>query len=185
MATQIMNNGASLKIVTNGAARNISKQQIRETSIVNTNIIKLDLGLGTLKDVFIPFADVTNPVAATPDALMDAINTMLLGVNSGLATEQQQSQEIAELLNIKNSLTGINDKVQTLNDKFLQDPLLVDETAPGVIYRGFATPGSPTANPVWAIQKVINNNGIISHQWAAGNKNFDKVWNNRATLNFA
>ena len=185
MATEIINNGASLKIVTNGAARNISKQQIRETSIVNNNIVKLDLGLGTFKDVFIPFPEVTAPVAATPEALMDAINAMLLGVNSGLATEQQQNQGISELLNIKSSLAGINDKMQTLNDKLLQDALLVDETVPGAIFRGFATPGSPTPNAVWAIQKVTNNNGIISHQWAGGNKNFDKVWDDRVNLVYA
>lgn len=184
MATEIFNNGASLKIVSNGAPRNISKAQIREISLVNNNILKLDLGLGNLKDIFIPFSEVTTPAAETPAALMDAVNAMLIGGMSGIATEQKQSEGLTELQSIKNSLTGINDKMQTLNDKLLQDPLLVDETVPGAIFRGFAAAGTNADAAAWAIQKVTNNNGIISHQWADGNKNFDKVWANRATLTY-
>jgi len=179
MPTQIINNGASLKIVTGGVPRNISKQQIREISIVNTNIIKLDLGMGALKDIFIPYAEVDNPSTETPAALADAINAMLASTsNAGLATEQKQDAGNTELQNIKNVMTAINNKV-------FEEPFLTDEvTIPGAVIKGFAPAGSDPSAAVWAIQKLTSENGITSNKWADGNKNFDNVWNDRATLTY-
>jgi len=51
-----------------------------------------------------------------------------------------------------------------------------------LVYNGFATLNAPLNEPVWAIQKVTNTKGVLTYQWAGGNKNFDKVWDNRRTL---
>ena len=59
---------------------------------------------------------------------------------------------------------------------------MVDETNPNLVYNGFANPGANVQEPVWAIQKVTNTKGVLTYQWAAGNKNFDKIWNNRKDL---
>jgi len=170
--TQIINNGASLKIISADGTRNILKQEITEVSIIKDTLIKIDIGRGALDNVFINIQDVTSPQTPSPDALADAINAMLLNtvvLPPGISTELNQQKEIADLDSIKNSM-------------LLQAPQISDETNPKIIYKGFAVPGSLTSAAVWAIQKITNNKGIYTYQWAAGNQNFDKVWDNRAAL---
>ncbi len=171
-ATQIINNGASLKIISADGTRNILKQEIVEISILKDTIVKIDIGQGALNNVFINHPDVSSPQAQTPDALIDAINAMLqssINLPQGIATEANQQREISELDSIRVSM-------------LLQAPQISDETNPKTIYKGFALPGALTSAAVWAIQKITNNKGIYTYQWAAGNQNFDKVWDNRLTL---
>ena len=187
MAVEIINNGATIKIIKDGASKLISKIQIREISVVNTNIIKLDTGQG-LYNTFITFADVTNPVTANPDALRDAINSMLASggtVGSGGATEAKQDSEITELQNIKTRIDTLLGKVDVLNDRVFIEALLVDEATPNTIYKGYAIPGASTANPVWAIERITVSGDVTIKKWAGGNKNFDKIWDNRGTLTYS
>ncbi len=172
VGTQIINNGASLKIISADGTRNILKQEITEISVIKDTLIKIDIGRGALDNVFINYPDVAIPQAPTPDALVDAINAMLLNtpvIPPGISTELNQQKEIADLDSIKLSM-------------LLQEPQISDETNPKTIYKGFAVPGSRTSDAVWAIQKITNNKGIYTYLWAGGNQNFDKIWDNRATL---
>ena len=54
-----------------------------------------------------------------------------------------------------------------------------------MIYNGFAIPGSKTSDPVWAIERITSKKGLLSTQWAGGNKSFNNIWDNRATLIFS
>ena len=183
MTTEITNNGASIKINDTVSIRNIMKSQIIEIVIVKTNILKIDIGKGALYNVFIPYADVTIPNTANPEALKDVINTMLSAtLVSGTATEEKQIAEI-EKLNILNATTDtIKNAVNALDSKIFFEPVMVDESNPNLIYKGFASPAASTQNPIWAIQRISIANEVCSYQWADGNKNFDNVWSNRATL---
>ncbi len=181
MATEIINNGATLKLTIGTVSKLILKTQIREISVVNSNIIKLNTGQG-LYNNFITFADVTNPVTANPEALRDAINAMLTTGGGGSATEIKQDSEITELQNIKTRMDTLLGKVDVLNDRVFIEPLLVDEATPNTIYKGYAIPGASTANPVWAIERITISGDVTIKKWSAGNKNFDKVWDNRAAL---
>ncbi|MCC7302776.1 MAG: hypothetical protein IT233_09050 [Bacteroidia bacterium] len=172
--TQIINNGASLKIITVDGTRNILKQQIREVSPLADGVIKIDIGLGSLSNIFITHADVCNPVTASPEALVEAINAMLLNTPNlaGVSTEAKQDAEITELQNIK-------------TNQLLSEPVICDEKTPNTVYKGYAAPGSLTSDAVWAIQKITSSNDVITTLWAGGNKNFDKIWNNRKTLQYS
>jgi len=171
LTTQIINNGASLKIIADGATRNILKQQIREVSVINDTVIKIDIGQGALNNIFLNYPEVSNPVTPTPDALVDAINTMLMNSFSGFATEANQQKEIFDLDGIKTAT-------------LFEEPQISDESNAKTIYRGYAPLGSKTSDAVWAVERITNNMGVISYQWAEGNKNFDKVWDNRKTLSY-
>jgi hypothetical protein len=172
VATQIINNGASLKIISADGTRNILKQEIVEISIIKDTLIKIDIGQGALNNVFINYPDVSSPQTQSPDALADAINAMLqssLNLPDGISTAANQQKEISDLDSIRTSL-------------LLKSEQLSDETNPKTIYKGFAIPGALTSAAVWAIQKITNNKGVYLYQWAAGNQNFDKVWDNRVAL---
>lgn len=183
MATEIINNGSSLKIVTDGSPRFVLKNQIKEVEVVRDTIIKIDIGQGALYNVFVDQKEVTNPVSANVEELRDKIIDMLqMTAAVGLATEAKQTEGNAEIVNLKNSVAQLSEKVTSMNDKIFYEPKLVDETNSNAVYKGFANPGAKTDAPVWAILKVTNNKGVLSYHWADGNKNFDKVWDNRKTL---
>ena len=175
MPTQISDNGASIKIVSDDGSRTILKSQIREVDVVRDTIIKIDLGQGALYNVFIDQADVTAPTSTSVDDLCAQIIAMLQISGAGLATQQAQSVQIDQLKSLQAS-------VGALNDKEFYQPSLVDESNAGVVYKGYAVPGVKTSDPVWAVQKITNKKGVLSYQWAGGTKNFDKVWDNRKAL---
>lgn len=183
MTTEITNNGSSLKIVTDGSPRYILKNQIKEVEVVRDTIIKIDIGQGALYNVFIDQATVTNPVSKTVDDLRDQIMAMLqCSVATGLATEANQTEEINQIKTLQASVSGLTEKVASLDNKLFYEPVLIDEGNGNGVYEGYAAPGLKTSEPVWAILKITNTKGVLSYQWAGGNKNFDKVWDNRKTL---
>jgi hypothetical protein len=175
MPTQISDNGASIKIVSDDGSRTILKSQIREVDVVRDTIIKIDLGQGALYNVFVDQADVTVPTSTSVDDLSAQIIAMLQLSGAGLATQQAQNVQIDQLKSIQAS-------VGNLNDKAALQPTLVDESNSGIVYQGFAIPGSKTSDAVWAVLRITNKKGLLSYQWASGTKNFDKVWDNRKTL---
>lgn len=182
MATIIENNGGSIKITENGSSRFVLKYQVREVEIVRDTIIKIDIGQGALNNIYVDQADVTAPVTATVEELRDQIIGMLQTNVTGTATEAKQTEEINEIKNLQAVVGNLQAKVNSLDDKTFFQPKLVDESNPNAVYNGFAVPGSAVDAPVWAIQKVTKTNGVYSYQWAVGNRNFDKIWNNRKAL---
>ncbi|MBI3518050.1 MAG: hypothetical protein HY062_01665 [Bacteroidetes bacterium] len=182
MATEIVNNGASLKIVIDAVPRFILKSQIKDVNVLRDAIIKIDIGQGTLNNVYVDQVEVTNPASASVDELRDKIMAMLNGNNEGFATELKQDSEIATIQDLKVQVSDLQSKVSSLDNKLFFEPILVDENNPNTVYKGYAIPGSKTDAAVWAIEKVTSKNGILSHKWAGGNKSFDKVWDNRPAL---
>lgn len=63
---------------------------------------------------------------------------------------------------------------------------LIDFISSNEFYKGEADPGSSTSAAVWRIKHVtIATNGSVTEQWAGGNSNFDKIWNNRLSLSYS
>lgn len=180
MATQIENNNNNLKITVDGSSRFIMKSQISEVEIAYGNIIKIDIGKGALNNVFVDQVDVTLPVSTDVTDLRDKILAMLQPVaGSGNATEAKQTEQTIELQAVKNAVVDIKDKMSSVNDKLFFEPRISDETNANTIYRGYALTGISGEVAGWAIQKITNTKGLLTYQWAGGNKDFDKVWNNR------
>lgn len=182
MATEIVNNGASLKITTDGEDRFILKSQIKDVNVLRDTIIKIDIGQGALNNVYVDQATVTNPVSTSVSDLRDKILAMLQGSTAGLATEQKQDSEIATIQDLKVQVSDLQNKVGSVDSKLFFEPLLVDENNANTVYKGYALPGAKTSDPVWAIVKITSKNGLLSYKWAGGNKTFTKIWDNRATL---
>ena len=185
MATEIQNNGASLNIVTDGTPNYILKSQIRDVNVLRDTIIKIDIGLGALNNVFIDQTAVDAPVSKDVNDLRDQILGMLQTSSAGLATEVKQDSEIATIKNLQTQVADLQTKLGSVDNKLFFEPALVDENNPNYIYKGYAVPGSKSSDAVWAIEKISAKKGILFYQWAAGTKNFDKVWDNRATLIFS
>lgn len=59
--------------------------------------------------------------------------------------------------------------------------------AQNLLYRGEASPGSDEADPVWRVRRIsfVGSDEDIVEEWAEGSANFDKVWDDRASLTYS
>ncbi|MBA2613348.1 MAG: hypothetical protein H0U95_15375 [Bacteroidetes bacterium] len=186
MDTSITDNGASIKLTIGALVRNIIKSQIVEVAVIKTNIIKIDIRMGALYNIYIPFSDVINPITANPEALRDAIIAFLPTVTgiAGGATEAKQALEIEVLNAMKTELLNMKGLLIGMDYKILDEPLLIDEGGVKVIYKGYAVIGTLISDATWAIQKIERQGEINITSWANGNKNFENLWEQREALTY-
>lgn len=185
-SVEIINNGASLKIKTNGVPRDLIKAQIHEVTVLRGTVIKIDIGQGALFNVFIDQAQVTNPSSSSVDDLREQILVMLAPVTSGsgqtltgFATEANQANEIAHISALQGQVSDLQSKLNSVDNKVFYQPSITDQNNPNMVYKGYALPGTDTRSPAWAIERVIYQDGLVISTWSGGNKNLDKVWDNR------
>lgn len=184
MAVTIEDNGAKIRITSGTEVRNVMKSHIREIEVIKTNIIKIDIGRGALENIFIVFADVSAPLKPDPESLRDALLVFLESSGGSLAKEDKQVQEISLTTELKNTTILLQGLITSLDSKTFYQPLLVDNSGAGVVYKGYAGIGTVTSEALWAIEKIRTQGGLETHTWADGNKNFDNVWNNRESLTY-
>jgi len=55
----------------------------------------------------------------------------------------------------------------------------LDEASATITYVGEAAPGTDTSASTWRIKRLDSSSGLVI-SWAAGNSDFDKIWDNRA-----
>lgn len=187
MAIEIFNDGASLRILNKGSVILVSKLQIKTIETIRNDVVRLDIGEGALKNIYIRFADVTTPAGlADAGQLRDAINAMLLSNVAGAATEVKQDAEIGILNGILGVLTDLKVIMNTGGGGGgIKQPIRIDESTPNIIYNGFAVTGASTAEAIWAIQRVTRDKDIIVYEWADGNELYDNVWDDRYNLAYA
>jgi hypothetical protein len=181
----IYNNGACIKIVFNGTAIQVNKSQIKKVDIIRNDVVRLDIGEGALRNVYIKLADVIIPEGLNDATqLRDYIKELM--IHDGFATEAKQDVEINELSQIKNLLADIRVIFQNggggLGTGGIKEPLREDESLPNIVYKGFAVPNANTYDAVWAIQKISRINNEIIYEWADGDENYDNVWDSRFEL---
>lgn len=185
MAIEIINDGASLRIVNKGSIILINKLHIKSIETVRNDVVRLDIGDGTLKNVYIKFAEVAAPAGLTNAAqLRDAINAMLKTDGSGLATAELQQSGNTTLESILKVLGEIKIILSNLKCGGNCQEVRIDDSNPLSIYYGVAAAGSGTGQPVWSIRRESRKkeNDIVIVEWADGNELFDNVWDQRLDL---
>jgi len=184
MAFQIINDGACIRIENGTKTLLVTKDQVKTIDTIQNNIIRIDIGEGPLKNIFINYQDVESPVVASASELRDLIKQMLLSdnYNGGDATEQGQ-------INILNKLGDIASILQTIKQKEADltqlEPSRIDESNPYMIYKGWHRLfGDEQANE-WAIQRLRRENDQIIYEWAFGTQKQIYKWWDRATFLYA
>jgi hypothetical protein len=184
MATEIFNDGACIRILSNNNTLLLSKLQIKTIDTVRTDTVRIDIGEGALKNIYIRAEDVITPDGLlTADNLRDWLNTILLSNTSGSATEANQQLEIGQLNLIRLLLTDIKAMIAAYTGG-KGSPQRIDESNPYEVYYGYAAANTPGNVDFWAIQKVTRRGDIITYTWADGNELFDNIWDDRLTLNY-
>ncbi len=188
MAIEILNDGACLRIVNKGSVILVNKQQIKSIETIRTDTVRLDIGDGALKNIYIKFADVTTPAGLTDAGqLRDAINAMLKANSEGLATAELQqigNASLASMLGVLNEIKIILSNLKCCGDC---QETRIDESDPLSIYYGVAVAGSATNQAVWSIRRETKTkeNDIVIVEWADGNELFDNIWDERRNLAYA
>ncbi len=178
MAFQILNDGACIRIENGTKILLVTKEQVKTIDTIHDNTVRIDIGEGPLKNIFINYQDVQNPQVASANELRDTIKQMLRSDNfdGGDATEQGQ-------INILNQLTSIASILQTIKlkeaDLTQSEPSHIDESNPYIIYKGWhRLIGDEGANE-WAIQRIRRENDIIYYEWAFGSQRQIYTWTDR------
>lgn len=173
---QITNTNTNL-VITNGAnVRTINKQVIREISILRGTIIKIDIGGGALRNIFLPIVDITQPNHANGTALLTSLNAMLEPLDVQIETD---------LTALSENLHTIQTSIANILPASMQEPSLIDESKENVIYTGFADPATDTASPRWAIMRTTIVDDVIINDWANGSQAMNSIWDNRSALGYS
>ena len=173
---QITNTNTNL-VITNGTnVRTINKQVIREISILRGVTIKIDIGGGALRNIFLPIADITQPDHTDGPTLLTALNAML---------EPLDIQIEADLSALSETINAVQHSIENILPASMQEPSLIDEARENVIYTGFADPGVATSAARWAIMRTTIENDVIINDWANGVQTMTSIWDNRSALSYS
>ena len=111
MSVQIYSYGACIRLVTDNSVLLLGKSQVRTIEAVRQDTVKISLGEGTLNEILIKLADVTQPAGLVDvAALRDAITHMLDNANQfeevALIKYQAQIDQLIEIKQVFNLWYG-------------------------------------------------------------------------------
>lgn len=113
---QIIDDLSCIKVVTDGHPLHIHKKLIKTIDVLHNDTVRIDIGEGALRHVYVKFADVTQPALANVNLLKDTIKGMLDADDASGATAGNQVTEIGLLTNIKDAQAAANGLLTTIRD---------------------------------------------------------------------
>jgi hypothetical protein len=181
MGFKLINDGASIRIENGSKILFVTKDQVKTIDTIQNNIVRIDIGEGPLKNIFINYQDVETPVVASANELRDFINQMLLSdaYDGGDAKEVTQQSILTQMQTIATTLATIKDKETDFSQS---DPSRTDESNPNMVYRGWHSGFGFVDVAEWAIERVRRIDDEEIREWAFGYKKQIYVWNDRANL---
>lgn len=60
----------------------------------------------------------------------------------------------------------------------------VDVASDVLFYKGWAVSGSSTSTATWRIQRIEKVGNVFTKAWADGDRNYNNIWDNRASLTY-
>lgn len=180
---QIFNDGACIRIVNDTKTLLVTKEQVKTIDTIQNNVVRIDIGEGPLKNIFINYQDVNLPVVNSANELREEIKSMLLSdqYDGNDATEQNQILMLNKMIDLELLLKDIKQKEADLAER---EPSRVDESNPYMVYRGWhKASGVPTENE-WAIERIKREGDEIIHEWAFGTQNQVYSWASRLNHNY-
>lgn len=179
----IINDGAVIRIESLTKTLLVTKEQVKTIDTIQDNIVRLDIGEGPLKNIFINYQDVTDPVVSSANELRDVIKQMMLSdqYDGGDATENTQ-------ISILNALGAISSTLQLMQQQEAAltkgEPSRLDESNPYMVYRGWHSQLGIPEQSEWAIQRVRRADDEIIYEWAHGTSSAVYPWTERENLNY-
>ncbi|GAA4727386.1 hypothetical protein [Flavisolibacter ginsenosidimutans] len=182
-ATNLINDGAVIRIEKNGKTLLVAKDQVKTIDTVHDNIVRIDIGEGPLKNIFLNYQEVSNPVVASANELRDTIKAMMVtdAYLGGDAKEVTQIAILNQVSQLTNVLVAINNRELKVT---ADEPSRTDESNPYTIYRGWHSRFGIPDQQEWAIERIRRDGDEIISEWAFGTKRAIYPWTERETLNY-
>lgn len=183
MGFQIQNDGGCIRINNGQKTLLVTKEQVKTIDTIQNNIVRIDIGEGPLKNIFINYQDVASPEVTSADMLRDVIRDMLISdnYNGGDATEQTQ-------ISILNKISDITLVLQALQQQETDitkgEPARLDESNPYMVYRGWHSKWGIPDGREWAIERVRREGDEIIREWAFGTSRAIYPWTERTKLEY-
>src|SRR6266542_6120515 len=183
MGFKLINDGASIRMENGSKILFVTKDQVKTIDTIQNNIVRIDIGEGPLKNIFINYQDVETPVIGSANELRDLINSMLMSdaYDGGDAKEVTQVSMLGKLGDIATILASIKERE---NDLTQIEPTRIDESNPNTVYRGWHSKFGIPDQVEWAIERIKRVNDEEIHEWAFGFKKFLYAWNDRAKYQY-
>lgn len=93
------------------------------------------------------------------------------------------TKQSTDLTTVRVQLTDVEDKLDDLLELLFEGASRLYQSG-SYIYSCMAEAGALTSDPVWRISRLDTSSGMPVTKWADGNKNFDNVADNYATLTY-
>lgn len=172
MAYTIIDDGAVIRIDNGASVLYVTKAQVKTIDIIHNDIVRLDIGEGPLKNIFIRYDEVEAPAINSAVELRDVIKGMMPNLS-------EDDEVLNELTNIRNILNALK---LSEADLLKTEPTRIDESQPNTIYKGWHKDRGVPSDPEWAILKITRNDDNISYEWAGGSIRQNQIWTNRLDL---
>jgi hypothetical protein len=169
MAYKLYDDGAVIRVENGTSVLLVTKSQVKTIDIIHGDIVRLDIGEGPLKNIFVRYTEVEIPVVSSAAQLRDVIKAMMPNLSEDDAI-------LGELQNIKGVLNALK---LSEADLLKTEPSRVDESQPNTIYKGWHKDRGIPSDPEWAILKITRTADNIIYEWAGGSIKQNNVWNNR------
>ena len=154
----IYNDGACIKIVSNGNIIQVIKSQIKTIDTVRNDMVRLDIGEGALKNIYIRLSEVVYPTGLSN--VIDLRNYIKgLLIQNGFATEVKQEALLSELKLITALLNGIKTLLQNQSIKAVEP--VIKEPVKQDIVEVPKEPVIPTVIGKQPIDEKENVSGVI------------------------
>lgn len=182
-ATNLINDGAVIRIEKNGKTLLVAKDQVKTIDTVHDNIVRIDIGEGPLKNIFLNYQEVSSPAVASANELRDTIKAMMLtdAYMGGDAKEVTQIAILNQVSQLTNVLVAINNRELKVTN---EEPSRTDESNPYTIYRGWHSRFGIPDQHEWAIERIRRDGDEIISEWAFGTKRAIYPWTERETINY-
>ncbi|RYZ30756.1 MAG: hypothetical protein EOO10_01690 [Chitinophagaceae bacterium] len=182
-ATNLINDGAVIRIEKNGKTLLVAKDQVKTIDTVHDNIVRIDIGEGPLKNIFLNYQEVISPAVASANELRDTIKAMMLtdAYMGGDAKEVTQIAILNQVSQLTNVLVAINNRELKITN---EEPSRTDESNPYTIYRGWHSRFGIPNQYEWAIERIRRDGDEIISEWAFGTKRAIYPWTDREALNY-
>lgn len=177
MAFQLENNITAIRVIENGNIKDIIKTNILQITLIKTNIVKIDIGQGALRNVFIPYFQVTDPATGSPQVLLNTLTDWLY--YDGRPNEERQVALTNAIQGLGGVLNNSYQQLVQLNDRLLKEPLVVEDRGNGVVYKGYSVPGVLFNEEYWVIQKIETIGIVTTIKYADGVTVPGRRWDQR------
>lgn len=179
----IFNDGAVIRIENGAKTLLVTKEQVKTIDTIQGNTVRIDIGEGPLKNIFLNYNDVVVPALLSADELRDQIKSWLVSENykGGDATEITQLSILNRLGDLALILQAMKDREA---DPTKSEPSRLDESNPYVVYRGWHSRHGVPEQREWAIERVRREGDEIIHEWAGGSNRPIHPWTERLQADY-